>query len=118
MMTVEQAEQVVDLCLLRAREFWLLPSYWRIETRYGKTQGTRPAEIYVQGDYYHAEIIFDLEQLISPRDLYETTAHEFAHIITCDYDHLVKRDKNAEYLCEQLTTRLEHVFLAKHPFDM
>jgi hypothetical protein len=117
-MTIEQAEQVVDLCLMRARAFWLLPSFWRIEIKYGSTSSQRPAEIFVEPEYYSARIIFDLEQLITPVYLYETTAHEFAHLLTSDYDVLVKRDKRSDYICEQLTTRLEHVFLALHPFDM
>jgi hypothetical protein len=65
-LSVEQAEQVVDLCISRARNFWLLPSLWRLEPRYGATQSTRPAEVVIQAEYYCAKLIFDLEQIQNP----------------------------------------------------
>jgi hypothetical protein len=118
MMTTEQGEQVVFLCLERCKTFWLLPSYWRIETKYGETETGRPAEVDIQSDYYFAKMIFDLEQMRTPKDLYEYAAHEFAHILTSDYDVLFKSDKRSCTIVERTTTWLEHVFLARHPFDM
>lgn len=125
MLDPEKAMETAELARLEAKKFFGIPAEIKIHLTATRREEDRVAQLYYLDAYLEADIQFDPSQMGSLQDVWETIAHEVAHLESREILHAAQLLETEEHkifrelnvAIEKLTVRRTRDFLKAHPYQ-